>query len=125
MEEDPTGVTILDIGGGSREAASMSAAVGMLRTINTAEVTYLSSSGGKYGSISDLVNAGLLATRVAGVVSGFSFSVITNSKDFVVAAVPVSPDAGMYAYFSTPDGVIRYSTFGFLAPKGQTGNPVQ
>ena len=35
----------------SRQAANESAAVANLRTINTAEVTYLSSSGGNYGDI--------------------------------------------------------------------------
>ena len=44
----------------SRQAANESAAVANLRTINTAEVTYLSSSGGNYGDLPALVAAGLL-----------------------------------------------------------------
>ena len=44
----------------SRQAANESAAVANLRTINTAEVTYLSSSGGNYGDLTALVAAGLL-----------------------------------------------------------------
>src|SRR5207247_73171 len=38
----------------SRQAANESAAVANLRTINTAQVTYLSSSGGNYGSLAGL-----------------------------------------------------------------------
>src|SRR6185503_4659346 len=37
----------------ARQAANESAAVANLRTINTAEVTYKSSAGGKYGEIED------------------------------------------------------------------------
>src|SRR5262249_20878582 len=60
----------------SRQAANESAAVSNLRTINTAEVTYLSSAGGSYGSLPELVTAGLLDTRFnTGVVSGYSFAV--------------------------------------------------
>ena len=44
----------------SRQAANESAAVANLRTINTAEVTYLSSSGGNYGDLPALISAGLL-----------------------------------------------------------------
>src|SRR6266480_3377774 len=46
----------------SRQAANESAAVAQVRTITTAEVTYLSSSGGSYGTIAQLVSAGLLAS---------------------------------------------------------------
>src|SRR5262250_677322 len=46
----------------SRQAANESAAVSSVRTVTTAEITYLSSSGGNYGSIAQLVGAGLLDT---------------------------------------------------------------
>src|SRR5215470_13022653 len=64
----------------SRQAANESAAVSNLRTINTAEVTYLSSAGGSYGTLMDLVTAGLLDTRFNTAatppgVSGYTFSV--------------------------------------------------
>src|SRR5262245_8119558 len=47
----------------SRQAAQESSAVAQIRTINTAEVTYLSSAAGNYGSIPELVTAGLLDNR--------------------------------------------------------------
>src|SRR5262245_60161416 len=70
-DEEPTGVVLSNAGGGSREAANESAAVGNLRTINTALVTYLSSNGGKYGTIPQLIDAGLLDARFNSVISGF------------------------------------------------------
>jgi hypothetical protein len=40
-------------------------------------------------------------------------------------AVPTSPESGRYAFYSTPDGVVRYSTAEALAPPGEQGRPVQ
>src|SRR3990172_8941694 len=47
----------------SRQAAQESSAVSQLRTINTAEVTYLSSNAGNFGSVPELITAGLLDSR--------------------------------------------------------------
>src|SRR5262249_22952322 len=61
----------------SRQAANESSAVANLRTINTAEVTYLSSAGGNYGDIGQLVTAGLLDSRFGGtpaIASGYVFA---------------------------------------------------
>src|SRR5438477_11646677 len=55
----------------SRQAAQESSAVAQIRTVNTAEVTYLSSNGGNYGSIPELITAGLLDGRFATSVSGY------------------------------------------------------
>ena len=44
----------------SRQSAQESSAVAQLRTINTAEVTYLSSNQGAYGSLPMLITQGLL-----------------------------------------------------------------
>src|SRR5262250_2835761 len=59
----------------SRQAANESATVANVRTINTAEVTYLSSAGGNYGAITDLITAGLIDTRFSTPVSGYSFTI--------------------------------------------------
>jgi type IV pilus assembly protein PilA len=118
----------------SRQAANESAAVSNLRTINTAEVTYLSSAGGNYGQIADLVTAGLLDSRFSGAsVSGYTFSVTASAGDYTAEAMPTSPNSGRYGYFSLPDAVIRYSTAGSgcgsttgeCFPTGQSGQPVQ
>src|SRR4051794_34244952 len=109
----------------SRQAANESAAVATLRTINTAEVTYLSSNGGNYGTITNLVSAGLLDSRFNGTVGGYSYTVVASAGDYTATAVPATSNAGRYGYYSVPDAVVRYSTATSLAPAGQAGNPVQ
>jgi prepilin-type N-terminal cleavage/methylation domain-containing protein len=108
----------------SRQAANESAAVANLRTINTAEVTYLSSSGGNYGDLPALVGAGLLDnTFVSGPKAGYLFTVTALNSDYTASADPASPNTGRFGYYSTPDAVVRYST---LAPTpAQAGSAVQ
>ena len=109
----------------SRQAANESAAVANIRTINTAQVTYLSSSGGNYGTIAALQSAGLIDSRFSGTVSGYNYTVVSSGTDFTVDANPASSNTGRFGYYSTPDGVVRFSTASSLAPAGQAGNPVQ
>jgi type II secretory pathway pseudopilin PulG len=109
----------------SRQAAQEAGAVATLRTINTAQVTYLSSNSGNYGTIANLVSAGLLDTRFNGTVGGYNFTIVSSGADYTATATPASPNSGRYAYYSVPDAVVRYSTAASLAPAGQAGNPVQ
>jgi type II secretory pathway pseudopilin PulG len=109
----------------SRQAANESAAVANLRTINTAQVTYLSSSGGNYGAVTDLTTAGLLDSRFSGTVSGYNYTVAVSGADYTASANPASSNTGRYGYYSTPDGVVRYSTVSAYAPSGSAGLPVQ
>ncbi|PYS35727.1 MAG: pili assembly chaperone [Acidobacteria bacterium] len=118
----------------SHQAADEAAAVSTLRAINTAEVTYLSSAVGNYGTLGDLVAAGLLDSRFSGAsVSGYSFAVTASGSNYTAAAMPTSANSGRYAYFSLPDAVIRYSTAtsgcgstgGTCFPSGMSGQPVQ
>jgi len=108
----------------SRQAANESAAVATVRTITTALITYLSSSGGNFGTIPQLVSAGLLDTAFNGTRGGFNYSVSTTGPDYTIFATPASPNTGRYGYYSVPDGVVRYSTDTALAPAGMAGNPV-
>jgi hypothetical protein len=123
-DDGTAGVAVSNLGG-SREAANESAAVAQLRTINTALVTYLSSNGGRYGNISDLIKAGLLDNRFGGVISGFSYSIINAGVSYAAAAIPVSTGSARYGYYAMADAVIRYSTLDMLAPPREAGNPVQ
>jgi prepilin-type N-terminal cleavage/methylation domain-containing protein len=109
----------------SRQAANESAAVANLRTVNTAEVTYLSSSGGNYGMIPDLITAGLLDSTFTGVKAGYNFNVDATGTDYTAWATPASSNTGRYGYYSTPDAVVRFSTDTALAPTGQAGQAVQ
>src|SRR5882672_9101417 len=78
----------------SRQAAQESSAVAQLRTVNTAEVTYLSSNSGAYGSIPELVTQGLLDSRFSNSVSGYSFTVTASGSDYTASATPTSTNAG-------------------------------
>jgi type IV pilus assembly protein PilA len=118
----------------SRQAANESAAVANLRTINTAEVTYLSSNGGNYGSLAELVTAGLVDTRFGtAMVSGYSYTITASAQDYTANALPSSANSGRYSYFSLPDAVIRYGTGttgcggtgGNCFPTNMSGQPVQ
>src|ERR1051326_9630922 len=86
----------------SRQAANESAAVAELRTINTAEVTYLSSSGGNFGNIAQLTSAGLLDSRFSGTMSGYNFAITTTGTDYTATATPASTSTGRYGYYTTP-----------------------
>ena len=108
----------------SRQAANESAAVASVRTVTTAEITYLSGSGGFYGSMAQLIAAGLLDTGFNNTKSGYNYGISTNGLDYTISATPASTNNGRYGYYSVPDGVVRYSTDTTLAPTGAAGNPV-
>src|SRR5438552_1445234 len=111
----------------SRQAAHEAAAVATLRTINTAETTYLSTGNGKFGAMTDLISNTLIPSNFnPGPVSGYIFSIALNgtSTDFTVTADPASSNDGRYGYYVTPDGTVRYSTVATLAPTGSAGTPV-
>src|SRR5256885_7356529 len=58
----------------SRQSAQESSAVAQLRTINTAEVTYIASNQGAYGSIPLPITQGLLDARFTSSISGYNFT---------------------------------------------------
>ena len=95
----------------SRQSAQESSAVAQLRTINTAEITYLSSNQGAYGGVPELITAGLLDTRFSGSVSGYNYTVTASGPNYTANADPTSTNAGRFGYYSVPDAVIRYATY--------------
>ena len=112
----------------SRQAANESAAVVNLRTMNTAQMTYRSTSGGAFGTVTQLISAGLLDSRFSGTVSGYDYSitVVSNGSDYTAQANPALSNSGRYGYYMTSDGVVRYSTVATAAPSAeQAGAPVQ
>ena len=96
----------------SRQAANESGAVANLRTINTAQVTYQSSSGGNYGSIAGLQAAGLLDERFSAVMGGYNYTITpaAPTTDYTANAIPDSANTGRFGYYSGPDGVVRFSS---------------
>ena len=114
----------------SRQSAQESSAVAQIRTVNTAEITYLSSNQGSYGDIPQLITQGLLDSRFSGSVSGYSFAVSVSGSDYTTSATPTSTNAGRFGYYSTPDAVIRYASVSSTTcspcfPTGLSGSPVQ
>jgi prepilin-type N-terminal cleavage/methylation domain-containing protein len=95
----------------SRQSAQESSAVAQIRTINTAEVTYLSSNQGSYGDIPSLITQGFLDNRFTGSVSGYNFTLTASGSDYTVNANPSSTNSGRFGYYSAPDAVIRYATY--------------
>src|SRR5436853_1408665 len=95
----------------SRQSAQESSAVAQIRTINTAEVTYLSSNQGSYGDIPSLITQGLLDNRFSGSVSGYYFAVASSGTNYTVNADPTSTNAGRFGCCSPAEAVIRYATY--------------
>jgi prepilin-type N-terminal cleavage/methylation domain-containing protein len=109
----------------SKQTANETSAVANLRTVSNAEATYLSSSAGSYGDLSQLVSDRLLDERfAAGVSGGYNYSITASRFAFTATANPVSPNTGRYGYYMFPDSVIRYSTVFTLAPAGKAGHAV-
>jgi prepilin-type N-terminal cleavage/methylation domain-containing protein len=110
----------------SRKLANENSAVANLRTVSNAEATYVTSSGGFFGTMNQLVGAQLLDNRFggAGVFNGYSYVIRTNGFQYTVTATPVSGNTGRYGFYMTGDGVIRYSTTPALAPPGKSGGVV-
>src|SRR5262245_52666838 len=114
----------------SRQSANESSAVSNIRTINIEQATYSVSNGGNFGTIGELVSAGMLDSRFNGSVSGYSFTITVSGPDYTVLATPTSLNSGRYGYYTTPDSVVRYqaatsATCNPCFPAGLSGSPVK
>jgi type IV pilus assembly protein PilA len=109
----------------SRQSAQESSAVAQLRTINTAEVTYIGSNQGSYGDIPSLVTQGLLDARFTGQISGYLFNIAVSGNIYTANANAVSANAGRFDFYTTADYVLRYATDPTRAPTGLSGEPVR
>ena len=125
----------------SRIAANEASAVGSIRTINTAEVTYsstypdcgftsLTNLGGSGGNTT---GAGLIdAVLAGGTKSGYSFGAVPTggtgcgtgspNSTYSVTGVPQSQQTGTRYFFSDQSGVIRYNATGVATA---TSSPLQ
>jgi len=127
----------------SRIAANEASAVGSIRTINPAQVTYsstypdcgftaLANLGGSGGSAG---GAGLIdAVLASGVKSGYSFNAGASGGSgtcgsgsqpntlYSLTGMPLSQQTGQRYFYSDQSGVIRYNT---SAVAGATDNPLQ
>jgi prepilin-type N-terminal cleavage/methylation domain-containing protein len=127
----------------SRIAANEASAVGSVRTINTAEVTYsstypdcgfttLGNLGGSGGSAS---GAGLIDSVLAsGTKSGYSFNATASGGSgtcgsgstantlYTLTGDPLTPQTGQRHFFTDQSGVIRYNT---SVAASASDNPLQ
>jgi prepilin-type N-terminal cleavage/methylation domain-containing protein len=110
----------------SRQSANETHAVANLKTLNTAEVQYSSTLSEGFGSVPDLITAGLVPSNFA-YSSGYDFVVTLSADtlDYTATATARGPSDGRFDYYTRPDYVIRYSTNATRAPQGLTGEPVR
>ena len=100
----------------SRMAANEASAVGSLRTINTAEITYSSQNPSTgFTSLANLAGVQLLDNVLSsGTKSGYSFNIpalTAPASTYSVNAAPVTAGSTGTRYFYTDQtGVIRYNT---------------
>lgn len=111
----------------SRQAANETAAVATLKQLNTAEVTYSSASQNVYGSLPDLVAAGLLDSSLTTTKAGYNYNVELSAdlRNYTASATAVTSMQGRFDYYTAPDYVIRYSTDSTRAPSTLAGEPVR
>jgi hypothetical protein len=100
-----------------------------LRTINIAEVTYLSISNGRFGTLSDLVRQGQLDARFEEpALQHYVYTVLPGPDRFLATATPTdpySPAQGCWEYYLTEDGLIHYSMEPQKAPPRLAGKRLE
>ncbi len=114
----------------SRIAANQASAVGSLRTLNTAEITYSSTynAGFSYnlgylqpdptGNAPTSTAAGLIDSILSGgTKSGYSFTYTPGASDstnrintYTITAIPITSSTGTNYYFTDQSGVIRQNS---------------
>ena len=110
----------------SRQTAHESAAVGTLKSLSTAEISYTTFSRGLYATMAEMIGAGLIPQNLAATSSGYNYTVdlAANRRDYTIYATAVSSSEGRYDFYESPDYVIRYATDSTRSPSGQSGLPV-
>ena len=113
----------------SRRAANESAAIGSLRTIGSAEATYLSTIGNNT-NYTDLTGLGTnnLVDSVLGVngstKSGYTYTTVNaTASTFQSNSDPVSTSTGTRHFYADESGVIRFGAVA-LTPAA-SGTPIQ
>ena len=113
----------------SRQAANEAGAVASIRTINTAQVTYVSTNG-NFGDFPALSGAGLMDSRFSAdglITGGFTYTMYGGGTGNYVVSAVVDGTSGRFNYYSGPDGVVRYrdAAPGETLPTGtNAGDPV-
>ena len=114
----------------SMQATREASAVAQIRTLNSVENTYISSNQGSFGTIPQLITAGLIDSRFSGSISGYTFTLDASGNNYTATATPTSINSGRFGYYSSPDAVIRYQSATSANcmpcyPANLSGEPVQ
>jgi type IV pilus assembly protein PilA len=125
----------------SRRAANESSAISTMRTFTSAQATYQATvGGGKYGSLSDLKNAGLVDSVVAGATSaataksGYYYDVdpVSGSERFYwdADARPAVHGTGLAgtgtrSFYTNESGVIYFNNTGTPPSANATSRAIQ
>jgi hypothetical protein len=107
-----------------RQAADEAAVVADLRSVSTAESLFRADKG-RYGSLPELIAAGVLDTRFARNQTGYLLDIVASDSDYKARAYPTTMSEGRYAFYLRADGIIRYSDDPTLAPAGMAGKEIQ
>ena len=126
----------------SRRAANEASAISSMRVINSAEATYSSTqTGGGYGTLTQLKDAGLIDDRLgvacngctgAAAKSGYWYLVTVSgtgsTATFVAGAAPNTASVGQRVFSVATDGVVYAATassYGSSAcPTSTSGSPI-
>jgi prepilin-type N-terminal cleavage/methylation domain-containing protein len=96
----------------SRKAANESAAIGSMRTIGSAQATYLSTLGGNTNYATNLAALGTAqlidGVLAAGTKSGYGYTMTGTAGTFVSNADP-GTGGGTRHFFTDESGVIRFN----------------
>jgi len=111
----------------SRQVAHEAGAVATLKTVNTAQISYTTISGGVYASMPELIAAAFIDSRFNSTISGYNYTIdlAPNRRNYTVFATAIAGNEGRYDYYTAPDYVIRYTTITTRAPAGLNGEPVR
>jgi len=109
----------------ARRMSFESAAIGNLRTLGSAEATFIAERN-RYGTFAELVEADMLDSAWTNgcVRDGYKFTQVRVTKDgFEFKAEPAAASSGTKSFNILDDYVIRYVE-GAVAPQGTKGRPI-
>jgi type IV pilus assembly protein PilA len=110
----------------SRRASNEASAIASVRTVGSAQATYLSTVGNNqaYADLASLGANNLIDSVLAGgSKTGYTFASTPGTGTFSTTASPQSSSTGTRAFFADESGVIRYVAG--AGPASATDTPIQ
>ena len=98
-------------------------AVANVQKINAAQSKYMNIHE-RYGTLRELVDAGLVQQSLLNAFSGYQLRIETQEGNYIILATALAT-SGRYDYYSFADAITRYSSDPRRAPPGLSAAPVQ